>query len=237
MYIPDLRDITERNFYYSKNEATGMFDTRDSAQIILQSMAEAHGEQLKALPQQLEGGKGTLLDLCTLTEHAPDVRTIAPYCFDSSCGFCLRMPEQSELWRLPLNLHPILRFSICIACWQYTCGSHLAPCTQASFCNAVVRLKLELYRLPAATRSAILLDGYNSLFFKSEFWETHVKPGTLDGPLRSVDAQELTLCANLRVLSDPDLPLQLDKEAAPFTKFFVPLMDVTEVGTALLYYR
>lgn len=75
MYVPDLRDITERNHEYRKNEDTGMFDTRDSAQIILQSMAEAHGAQLKDLPQQLEGGEGrTLLDLCTLSNNASHVR-------------------------------------------------------------------------------------------------------------------------------------------------------------------
>lgn len=127
---------------------------------------------------------------------------------------------------------------------------------QASLCNAVVRLKLELYRLPKSVRSAVILDGYNSLFHKSEFWETELQRlGSLDGPLRPVDAQELTLCANLRVLSDPavghtlvmaapnmscnvpDLPVQLDAEAAPYTRFTVPLFDVTEVGTALLYYR
>jgi hypothetical protein len=74
MYVPDCQDITTRNMFYSRSDATGMYDTRDAAQNILRSVAEAHGKQLRRLPQQVEGGAGSLLDLCTLSESASDVR-------------------------------------------------------------------------------------------------------------------------------------------------------------------
>ena len=76
MYVPDCLDITHRNLFYSKNEETGMFDTRDAAQNILNAMAEAHREQLAVLPQQVEGGMGSLLDLCQLPDSASDVRLL-----------------------------------------------------------------------------------------------------------------------------------------------------------------
>lgn len=74
MYIPDCAEVTMRNMFYSRNEETGMFDTRDTAQNILRSMAEAHGKQLERLPQQVEGGKGTLFDLVSLPGSATNVR-------------------------------------------------------------------------------------------------------------------------------------------------------------------
>jgi hypothetical protein len=92
MYVPDCQDITCRNMFYAKNEETGMFDTRDAAQNILWSVAESHKEQLKVLPQQLPGGNGSLLDLCSLTDAATDVRpppcvaTLAPEHGNAICA-------------------------------------------------------------------------------------------------------------------------------------------------------
>jgi hypothetical protein len=121
---------------------------------------------------------------------------------------------------------------------------------QAALCNAVVRLKLELYRLPKATPSAIVLDGYNALFWRTDMFEA----SSLKDPLRRIDAQELTLGANMRVLSDvsigstvvvgaiclsgdvPDLPLALSSEA-PYTKYTLPLLSISELGSMLVYYR
>jgi hypothetical protein len=76
MYLPDCTDITFKNIYYKKNTETGMFDTRDAAQTILASMADAHRDQLKELPQTLEGGSGSLFDLCTLPDSASHVRPL-----------------------------------------------------------------------------------------------------------------------------------------------------------------
>ena len=126
------------------------------------------------------------------------------------------------------------------------------PCNmQASLCAAVVRLKLELYRLPSSQPSAVLLDNYNALFWLTQVYEA----SSLAAPLRRADAQELTLGANLRVLSDadvgsttvaaavslsgdlPDLPLGLHGDAAPYAKFVLPPLGVEELGSLLLYYR
>jgi hypothetical protein len=121
---------------------------------------------------------------------------------------------------------------------------------QASLCNAVVRLKLELYRLPAAVPSAVLLDGYNALFHRTDMFESIA----FGGPLRRLDAQELTLGTNLRALSDadighaavvaavsfsgsvPDLPVGLSEDV-PCTRFTLPLLSMDELGRMLLYYR
>ena len=127
---------------------------------------------------------------------------------------------------------------------------------QASFANAVVRMKLELYKLPSSQPSAVILDSYNAMFHTTAFFEAELtKPGSTEGPLRKIDAQELTLCANLRVLSDPDvgstvvmaatsgsgstpdLPLALTPDTAPYTKLKVPMLSETELGRMLLYYR
>lgn len=193
LYIPDAQDITMRNMFYSKNLDTGMFDTRDAAQNILRALAEAHGEQLRQLPQQVEGGSGTLLDLCSLPDSASD----------------------------------------------------------ATLCNAVVRLKLELYKLPASQRSAVVVDNYNALFWKTAFREATA----LEQPTRPIDAQELTLGANLRALTDtniggtavlvgtstsgsvPSLPVGLKGAAVDYIKMTLPLMDVRELHHMLQYYR
>ena len=74
MYIPDAADITLKNKFFSKNEDTKMFDTRDAGQNILRAMRDAHGEQLRALPQMLGGGSGSLLDLCNTADKGTDVR-------------------------------------------------------------------------------------------------------------------------------------------------------------------
>ena len=74
MYVPDCQDVTHRNMFYSRNESTGMFDTRDSARNILRSMLVSHGEQLKGMPQQLSDASGTLFDLVNQPEAAADVR-------------------------------------------------------------------------------------------------------------------------------------------------------------------
>lgn len=74
MYVPDCQDVTHRNMFFSKNEETGMFDTRDAAQNILRAMLESHSDALKGLPQQLPGGSGSLYDLCNQPEAATDVR-------------------------------------------------------------------------------------------------------------------------------------------------------------------
>ena len=121
---------------------------------------------------------------------------------------------------------------------------------QASLCNAVVRLKLELYKLPASQPSAVLIDGYNGLFHRTDMFEAT----SLAGPLRRLDAQELTLGANLRVLTDaspghtvcvgavslsgsvPDLPVGLER-GSPCTKHIVQPLSMNEVGKMLLYYR
>jgi hypothetical protein len=112
----------------------------------------------------------------------------------------------------------------------------------------VIRLKLEMYQLP---RCAVLLDGYNALFWQTEYFEAT----SLTDSLRRIDAQELTLGANLRVLSDhnvgkavvaaavtlstnvPDVPADLDGENAPYTCLTVPPLSVEELGTMILYYR
>lgn len=81
---------------------------------------------------------------------------------------------------------------------------------QASVCNAVVRLKLEMYALPKGTRSAVVVDNYNALYWNANFGEVqglNVLPadrvtGHRETYSRPVTAQELTLAANLRVLGD-----------------------------------
>lgn len=123
---------------------------------------------------------------------------------------------------------------------------------QASLCNAVVRLKLELYRLPASQPSALLLDGYNALFWRTDMFESE----SWQGSVRRLDAQELTLGANLRALADadvghtavlasvrlsgdlPDIPQELmRKHDQPFWRQTLPLLDLHELGSMLLYYR
>lgn len=75
MYIPSCTDITDHTMSYSQSKETGMWDTREPAQSILRSMLEAHGDKLKELQQKVEGGSGTLYDLCSLEDNATDVRT------------------------------------------------------------------------------------------------------------------------------------------------------------------
>jgi hypothetical protein len=88
MYVPDCTDITLKNLFYRKNDETGMFDTRDSAQNILNSMVDAHRDQLKELPQTLEGGSGSLLDLCTLPESASHVCALFFWRGFLACDIC-----------------------------------------------------------------------------------------------------------------------------------------------------
>jgi len=122
---------------------------------------------------------------------------------------------------------------------------------QAQLCNAVVRLKLELYALPRSTPTAIILDGYNSLFWKSELYA----PERLKSqkPARRLDAQELTLGANLRCLSDdntgstavvaancvsgavPRLPVL--HGCSDVTEVSLPLLVAQEVAGVLQWYR
>lgn len=123
---------------------------------------------------------------------------------------------------------------------------------QAALCNAVVRLKLELYRLPRSTPSAVILDNYNSLFWQTDmFAPERLKSKT---PPRRLDAQELTLGANLRVLSDgdtgstavlaassltgavPSLPV-LHGASRPVTEVTLPLLAAQEVAGVLQWYR
>lgn len=131
--------------------------------------------------------------------------------------------------------------------------THGGRCAQAALCNAVVRLKLELYRLrPEEQRSAVIIDGYNSLAWRCGFYTvTHI-----DAPLRRIDAQELTLGANLRVLEDtdtggtavvaavslsgdvPDTAVLPPREAAvPFARLALQPLDTVEVGSMLQFYR
>ena len=116
LYIPNVADITHFNMYYSRNDDTGMFDTRDSAQNILSAVAAAHHEQLAALPQQLPGGSGTLLDLCTLTDSASDVRATPSFCVVCACvHHALRMLE--VLWRrFPALQHMLAHLSCNVRC-------------------------------------------------------------------------------------------------------------------------
>lgn len=74
MYVPTCSDITHHTQSYSQSKETGMWDTREPAQNILKSVLEAHGTKLKELPQKLEGGSGTLHDLCNLGDNSSDVR-------------------------------------------------------------------------------------------------------------------------------------------------------------------
>jgi hypothetical protein len=77
MYIPDCQEITHHTVGYSQSKETGMWDTREAAQNILRSVLRAHGKQLQELPQRLEGGSGTLHDLCDLGDSATDVRNLS----------------------------------------------------------------------------------------------------------------------------------------------------------------
>lgn len=123
---------------------------------------------------------------------------------------------------------------------------------QAELCNAVVRLKLELYKLPRSTPSAIIVDNYNSLFWKTDmFAPERIKSKT---PPRRLDAQELTLGANLRALSDADtgstaviaasslsgavprLPILHDCSQS-VTQVTLPLLAAQEVAGVLQWYR
>lgn len=74
MYIPDCNDISWKNMSYSQNPETQMYDTRDAAQNILRAVVEAHEDALKALPQKVIGGSGSLFDLAALDDTATDVR-------------------------------------------------------------------------------------------------------------------------------------------------------------------
>jgi hypothetical protein len=123
---------------------------------------------------------------------------------------------------------------------------------QAQLCNAVVRLKLELYRLPAGVHSAVVLDGYNALFWRSEMFA----PERLrtPRPARRLAAQELTLGANLRALDDAatggtavlaaacasgSVPL-LPKASRPegsHCAITLPLLSLPELATMLQWYR
>jgi hypothetical protein len=115
-----------------------------------------------------------------------------------------------------------------------------------------VRLKLELYRLRGPQRSAVILDNYNALGWRCEFFHAT----SLKSPARRVDAQELTLGANLRVLDDvatgdtaviaavsltgdvPDVPMLPPREAGvPFSRLTLPALGTREVGSMLQYYR
>ena len=123
---------------------------------------------------------------------------------------------------------------------------------QDTLCNAVVRLKLEMYRLPVSSPSAIVLDSYNALFWRSDMFHA----SSWDAPLRRIDAQELTLGANLRVLGDadightavlgaltmtgdlPDMPIDVMKpKDTQIQALTLPLLDLNELGSMLLYYR
>eukprot|EP00892_Ulva_mutabilis_P000041 jgi/Ulvmu1/10037/UM059_0087.1 len=124
--------------------------------------------------------------------------------------------------------------------------------TDAQLCNAVVRLKLELYALPRSTPSAVILDNYNSLFWSTDmFAPERIRSKK---PARRLDAQELTLGANLRALADgstgstavivassvsgsvPRLPVQQDCQE-PVTEVTVPLLAAQEVAAVLQWYR
>lgn len=121
----------------------------------------------------------------------------------------------------------------------------------------MVRLKLELYKLPASIPSAVLVDNYNSLFWTTDmFAPEHIKSPR---PARRLDACELTLGANLRVLSDasigstavlaapcvtgsvprlPVAPVATDGEQLEdYSVITLPLMDVQELTTMLQWYR
>ena len=136
-------------------------------------------------------------------------------------------------------------------------GSMIVHALQAQLCNAVVRLKLELYQLPASTPSAVLLDNYNSLFWTTDMYAPeHLKTKR---PARRMDAQELTLGANLRALSDssigstavlaaacvsgavprlPVAPLSPDGEQlVDYSAITLPLLDAHELTTMLQWYR
>lgn len=128
---------------------------------------------------------------------------------------------------------------------------------QAQLCNAVVRLKLELYKLPASTPSAVLLDNYNSLFWTTDLHAPEQLKSSR--PPRRLDAQELTLGANLRALSDvnigssavlvasclsasvprlPVIPIDPDGEQlVDYSDITLPLMDLHELTTMLQWYR
>jgi hypothetical protein len=89
IYVPNCSDITHHTMSYSQNKQTGMWDTREPAQVILRSVLEAHGNQLKELPQKLEGGSGTLYDLCNLGDSASDVRIpylTIPWALPDTCS-------------------------------------------------------------------------------------------------------------------------------------------------------
>jgi hypothetical protein len=128
---------------------------------------------------------------------------------------------------------------------------------QAQYCNAVVRLKLELYNLPASTPSAVLIDNYNSLFWTTDlFAPEHLQSKRQP---RRLDAQELTLGANLRALADarigstavlvagcasgstprlPVAPIDPDGEQlVDYSDVTLPLMDLHELTTMLQWYR
>lgn len=98
--------------------------------------------------------------------------------------------------------------------------------------------------------------GSQDLSATDVLWLTQVyEASSLTGPLRRADAQELTLAANLRVLSDvdvgsttvaagvslsgelPDVPLGLDADAASYEKFVLPPLGIEELGSLLQYYR
>lgn len=90
MYVPSCSDITHHTQSYSQSQETGMWDTREPAQNILRSVLEAHGDKLAELPQKLEGGRGTLRDLCALGDNASDVRAASLlHCLTAAHAFPL----------------------------------------------------------------------------------------------------------------------------------------------------
>lgn len=120
-----------------------------------------------------------------------------------------------------------------------------------------MRLKLELYKLPASTPSAVLIDNYNSLFWTTDMYAPEQLKSSR--PARRLDAQQLTLGANLRALSDtnigstavlvapcvsasvprlPVTPVDPDGEQlVDYSDITLPLMDVQELTTMLQWYR
>jgi hypothetical protein len=120
-----------------------------------------------------------------------------------------------------------------------------------------VRLKLELYNLPPSTPSAVIIDNYNSLFWTTDMYAPeHLKSSKR---ARRLDAQELTLGANLRALSDtrigstavlvagstqgsvPRLPVApidaTGEQLVDYSTITLPLIDMFELTTMLQWYR
>lgn len=54
VYVPHAQQLTQGGFYYKSKAHPGMWDTAESAQLLLQNLMASHRDALEALPARLD---------------------------------------------------------------------------------------------------------------------------------------------------------------------------------------